>query len=174
MGVVTPEQGGRDGDRGELVRSVAGVYSRAQPADTYVSSSPAGPGTSGTLPRQPYDSCDESERADHELRLFFVNRFDIAFRSRDEGPRDGAHCLAAVQSLSLSGMALLRLSQWRLLPGVRRNAGAASVPVAALQGLARRANAGAASLRLEDHTRHLALCKWQRYGPCGSTKVGPA
>ena len=104
---------------------VAGVDSRSQPADAYIASSSTGPGAaSGTSPRQPHDSCDKSERADHELRLFFVNRLDIAFRARDEGSRDGSHCPAAVQPLSL----------WRLL-----------------QGVARRANAEAASLRLEDH-----------------------
>ena len=122
---------------------VAGVDASPQPADSDISSGSASPGPSSALSRQPYDSCDESERADHELWLLFVNRFDIAFRPRDEGPRDGAHCPAAVQPLSL----------WRLL-----------------QGLARRANAGAASLQLKHHTSHLALCKWQRYGPCGSTK----
>ena len=122
---------------------VAGVDARTQPTNPYVASRSSSPGTASALSRQPYDSCDESERADHELWLLFVNRFDIAFCPRDEGPRDGAHCPAVVQPLSL----------WRLL-----------------QGLARRANAGAASLQLEHHTRHLALCKWQRYGPWGSTK----
>ena len=46
--------------------------------------------------------------------------------------------------------------------------------MAALQGVARRANAGAASLQLEHHTRHLALCKWQRHGPgCEQQKLLP-
>ena len=98
---------------------VAGVDSRSQPADAYISSSSASPGASGALSRQPYDSCDESERADHELWLFFVNGFDIAFRARDQSPRDGAHFAAAVQPLFLSGMALLRLSLWRLLRASR-------------------------------------------------------
>ncbi len=150
------------------MRSVAGVDSRAQPAYAYVASSSSSPGTASALPRQPYDSCDESERGDHELWLLLINRFDIAFRPRDEGPRDGAHCPAAVQPLSLIGcLEALRAS---------RAVGTLGQPLSLwrlLQGLARRANAGAAPLQLEHHTRHLALCKWQRYGPgCEQQRLG--
>ena len=56
-------------------------------------------------------------------------------------------CLEALRASRAVGTLGQPLSLWRLL-----------------QGLARRANAGAASLQLEHHTRHLALCKWQRYG----------
>ena len=85
------------------MRSVAGIDACSQPTNPYVTSRSSSPGTSGTLPRQPYDSRDQSERADHELWLFLVNRFDIAFRSSHEGPRDGAHRPAVVQPLSLTG-----------------------------------------------------------------------
>ena len=85
------------------MRSVARINTGSQPTNPYISSSSAGPGTASALPRQPYDSRDQSERADHELWLLFVNRFDIAFRSSHEGPRDGAHCPAVVQPLSLTG-----------------------------------------------------------------------
>ena len=146
------------------MRSVAGVDARSQPTNTYVSSSSSSPGTASALSRQPYDSCDESERADHELWLLFVNRLDIAFRSSHEGPRDGAHCPAAVQPLSLIGCRSTgrraranALSLWRLL-----------------QGVARRANAGAASLQLEHHkvpsrcVNGSAMARWRATKPLPS------
>ena len=122
---------------------VACINTCSQPTNPYAASSSTSPSAASALPREPYDSRDKRKRADHEPWLLFVNRLDIAFRPRDEGPRDGAHCCQPV-------------------------------PVAALQGVARRANAGAASLQLKHHTSHLALCKWQRYGTgCEQTKAGP-